>query len=156
MPRSHSRTRGDALRGVRLARSFARHMLAPPPSMSVTPRSTCVATTTNNAQRDCTCCDTVDSRLSGFPDPTSRRTLRCDEETCASLLSSLGRCPGRQLIDESRDTAIARSSTTPSCSRPRNHCTRANQRSVSTSPFVASTRRTGPVCASPAGHDRAP
>jgi hypothetical protein len=69
LPRSRSRTRGDGLPSARLAKSFARHMLAALPSTSAAVRSTCVAATTNNAQWGCTCCDTVECRPGESQEP---------------------------------------------------------------------------------------
>jgi len=136
--------------------SSARHIFALHPSMLATRRSICVATTTNNARWDYTYYDMVGSILVESQDPTNPRSLPCDEETCALRRSSSGRCPDRSPSGESHGIAIARSSTTFSCSRPKNHCTRAIQRSASTNRCPPSTRRAGPFFLSAAGHDRVP
>jgi len=132
------------------------HMLGPLPSMLATRRSTCVATTTSNAQLDYICCGTADSKPSESLNPTNQRTRSFGEEIYESLLSSSDRYPDRLLTGESLGIATAHSPTTLSCSRPKNHCTRTSQRSTSISQYPGSIRQTGLVCALAVGHDRAP
>jgi len=136
--------------------SFARHTLAPLPSMSAALRSTCVVAMTSSAQWDCICCGKVGSKPNESPDPTNRQTPRCGGETYASRPNSSDHCPGRLLTGEFPDTAIGRLSTTPSCSHPKNHCIRDSQRSTSASRCPASIHRTEPAWIPVAGHGRAP